>query len=123
MKKTSKYWETSHVVPAGDGLVHCSQCSEPVALTASSCPACGSKEYYGFYKRRHSHEETNDNVVIVTALALGLLGVVNGIATSSGTLGAIFAATWQGIVGLLFGVPIGVAINFMRSFGRRDDLG
>jgi hypothetical protein len=123
MKKTSKYWETRHVKPAGKGLVYCGQCSEPVALTASNCPACGSKEYFGFHKRRHAREESNDNVVILTTLALCLLGIAHGIATSSGTFGAIFAATWQGTVGLLLGVPIGVAINFLRFFGRRGGLG
>src|SRR5262249_22613774 len=101
---------------------HCSQCSVPVALTASSCPACGSKEYFGFHKRRHAREEENDNVVIITMLAFCLLGVAHGIATGSGTFGAIFGATWQGIVGLLVGAPIGFAINFMRFFGRRGGL-
>jgi hypothetical protein len=122
MTKTSKYWETRHVAPAGKDLVYCSQCSEPVALTASFCPTCGSKHYFGFHKRRHAREETNDNVMIVTALVLCLLGITHGIATSSGTFDAIFAATWQGTVGLLLGVPTGVAINFLRFFGRRNGL-
>src|ERR1700761_2417915 len=102
--KTLKYWETSHVRAAGNGLVHCSQCSELVALTASACPSCGSKEYFGFYKRRHAREETNDNVVIITTVSLTLLGIIHGVATSSGTFGMVLTATWQGALGLLVGV-------------------
>jgi hypothetical protein len=122
-QKKLKYWETSHVRPAGNGLVHCSQCSEPVALTASSCPKCGSKEYFGFHKRRHAREETNDNVLIITTVSLTLLGVVHGIATTTGTFWMVLAAAWQGTAGLLLGVPVGFAINFMRFFGRRGGLG
>lgn len=122
-QKKLKYWETSHVRPAGNGLVHCSQCSEPVALTASNCPKCGSKEYFGFHKRRHAREETNDNVLIITTVSLTLLGVVHGIATTTGTFWMVLAAAWQGTAGLLLGVPVGFAINFMRFFGRRGGLG
>jgi DNA-directed RNA polymerase subunit RPC12/RpoP len=121
-QKTLKYWETSHVMPAGNGLVYCSQCSKPVALTASQCPTCGSKEYSGFHKRRHAREETNDNVLIITTVSLTLLGIIHGIATTSGTFWIILAAAWQGTLGLLLGVPVGFAINFMRFFGRRGGL-
>ena len=114
--------ETGHVRAARNGLVHCSQCSELVALTASACPTCGSKEYFGFHKRRHAREETNDNVMIITTVSLALLGVIHGVATSSSTFWMVLTAAWQGTVGLLLGVPVGFAINFMRFFGRRGGL-
>jgi hypothetical protein len=121
MGRPSKYWEIA-AKPAGNGMVYCTSCSDVVSLTASICPTCGSKEYFGSHKRRHAREEINDNTVIYTAIAALLFGIVHGIATSSGVFGAIFNATWQGTVGLLFGVPIGFAINIMRSFGRRGGL-
>jgi hypothetical protein len=120
--KALKYWETSHVRTAGNGLAHCGQCSELVALTASACPSCGSKEYSGFYRRQHAREETNDNVVIITTVSLTLLGVVHGVSTSSSTFWMVLTAAWQGTLGLLLGVPVGFAINFMRFFGRRGGL-
>jgi hypothetical protein len=80
------------------------------------------EEYFGFHKRRHAREEANDNVLIITTIAITLLGIVHGIATTSGTFWMLLAAAWQGTAGLLLGVPVGFAINFMRFFGRRGGL-
>jgi len=120
--KNSKYWETRHAVPAGKDSVHCVECNWIVSQTAPNCPSCGSKYYFGHHKRRHAREKINDNTLVLTTVALCLIGIVHGIATSSGMISAIFAAAWQGTVGALFGVPVGFAINFMRFFGRRGGL-
>jgi hypothetical protein len=120
MERPSKFFDIQ-ARSAGEGLVHCVDCNNVVAVSASSCPSCGSKTYFGVHKRRYAHEETNDNILIGTTVATFLFGIVHGIAVSEGTLGAIFNAAWQGTLGLLVGVPIGFAINMMRSFGGRGD--
>jgi hypothetical protein len=121
MARPSKFFDIQ-ARSAGKGLVRCLDCNEVVALSASWCPRCGSKAYFGVHKQRHAREATNDSVLIGTTVATLLFGIVHGIAVRSGTLSAIFNASWQGALGLLVGVPIGFAINIIRSFGRRGGL-
>src|SRR5260221_2104201 len=96
-------------------------CENPVALSARHCPHCGSRELAGPYepkpKRRRvlGIEQRNDRNLAATSLALGVFGACYGYATSSSMLGAILATLSYGLVGVTVGVPIGFAINFLRS--------
>jgi DNA-directed RNA polymerase subunit RPC12/RpoP len=101
--------------------IGCHDCGNPVALSARQCPHCGSKELAGPYEPKPKRprvigiEQRNDRNLAATSLALGLLGACYGYATSSSMLGAILATLSYGLVGVTVGVPIGFAINFLRT--------
>jgi hypothetical protein len=102
-------------------LISCHDCGNPVALSARQCPQCGSKESSGPYRpskraaRKNGIEQRNDRCLASAALSCGLLGACYGFATSSGAFSAIFWVLAYGIAGLTVGIPIGFAINFLRS--------
>src|SRR4051794_39653376 len=101
--------------------IGCHDCGNPVSPSARQCPHCGSKELAGPHepkpKRRRivGIEQRNDRNLAATSLALGVLGACYGYATSSSVLGAVLATLSYGFVGVTVGVPIGFAINFLRS--------
>jgi hypothetical protein len=97
--------------------INCYECTGPVSLSARQCPHCGSTAPAGPYRSRSRFriEERNDRGLATAALSLGILGACYGFATSASALGAFFATGAYGLLGLLVGVPIGFAINFLRN--------
>jgi hypothetical protein len=101
--------------------IGCHDCGNPVAPSARQCPHCGSRELAGPYEPKPKRqrvigsEQRNDRNLAAASLALGVLGACYGYATSSSMLGAILATLCYGIAGMTVGVPIGFAINFLRS--------
>ena len=65
--------------------------------------------------RKNGIEQRNDRRLAAAALSFGLLGACYGFATSSGAFSAVFWVLAYGVAGLTVGVPIGFAINFLRS--------
>ena len=112
---------TGHSATHAMELINCHDCGNPVALSARECPQCGSKELAGPYRlskraaRKNGIEQRNDRRLAAAALSFGLLGACYGFATSSGAFSAIFWVLAYGVAGLTVGVPIGFAINFLRS--------
>jgi hypothetical protein len=51
----------------------------------------------------------------LSAAVGGTLCAAYGFATSASTFGAFFAVGGYGLLGLIIGVPVGFAINFMRG--------
>jgi hypothetical protein len=102
--------------------ISCADCSNLVSFSARYCPHCGSIEPSGPYifsareTHRHRIEYRNDRNLAISAVAFGTLGAAYGFATSTSTIGAFFAVGTYGLFGILVGVPVGCAINFMRGW-------
>ncbi len=99
----------------------CHDCGKSISFSARTCPHCGSTEQFGPYQfsareaRLHRIEDRNDRRLAVSAMTFGALGAAYGFATSTSAVGAFFAVAAYGLLGLIIGVPVGFAINFMRS--------
>lgn len=104
----------------GKKLIDCYDCGRAVSLNATACPSCGSKHLAGpptlGRKRKpiHNVEGRNDRNVIVLAGTLCVLGIVYGIATSSGPWTATLFACAYGLLGILVGVPVAAFFNITR---------
>jgi hypothetical protein len=101
-------------------LIKCHDCGNPVALTATTCTRCGSRDPIGPLRlstrdrRRFRIEERNDRTMVIVITTLGAIGVLYGVETSSSSIGAAVAGLLYGLVGMAIGLPLAFAMNILR---------
>jgi hypothetical protein len=104
-------------------VINCHDCERFVSFSASRCPHCGSAEPAGPYRfskreaRRFRIEDKNDNTLIVTTLAFGVIGALYGIAKFKvpSIILATIGAVGYGFLGLIIGALVAATFNTVRS--------
>lgn len=97
--------------------IACHDCENQVSFSAVACPHCGSTEPSGGYQlsrkeqRRLNVEQRNDKRMVACMAILAGVGIMYGIATSSGWIAALFWATAYGAIGAASGPPLALVIN------------